>query len=61
MFLLGKLGFKFLFNRVRRLRKNINIKMIKIIAKPIITLVAQSLYEGITKTIFIKLKFKIFI
>ena len=41
MFLLGKLGLKFLFNKVRRLRKNINIKMIKIIANPIITFVAQ--------------------
>ena len=41
VFLEGKLGFKFLFNNVKRLKKHSNKKIIKIIAKPMITLVAQ--------------------
>ena len=40
-FVEGDAGFKFLFNNAKRLEKHYNKKIIKIIAKPIITLVAQ--------------------
>ena len=40
-FVEGDVEFKFLFNNAKRLKKHNNKKIIKIITKPIITLVAQ--------------------
>ena len=40
-FLGDKIGFKFLFNKVKRLKKLIKKNITKMIAKPILVVVAQ--------------------